>query len=64
MSDRIFYPLALLLAAVLIAAALVWPQGTGAPEAAFLKLSPIGSRKAASTPSGLSPPRTAAAQTP
>jgi hypothetical protein len=29
MSDRVFYPLAALIAAALIALALVWPQGTG-----------------------------------
>ncbi len=32
MSDRIFYPFALLIAAALIVAALTWPRGTGAPE--------------------------------
>jgi hypothetical protein len=30
--DRVFYPLALLVAAGLIALALVWPQGQGAPS--------------------------------
>jgi hypothetical protein len=29
MSDRIFYPLAALIALAMIALALVWPQGTG-----------------------------------
>ena len=30
--DRVFYPLAVLVAAGLIALALVWPQGQGAPS--------------------------------
>lgn len=30
MSDRLFYPLAVLVAVVLTALALVWPQGQGA----------------------------------
>lgn len=30
--DRLFYPLAVLLAAALIGLALVWPQGQGAPS--------------------------------
>jgi hypothetical protein len=34
MPDRIFYPLAILVAAALIALALDWPQGQGAPSPA------------------------------
>jgi len=30
--DRVFYPLAILVAAALIALALVWPQGQGSPS--------------------------------
>jgi hypothetical protein len=30
--DRLFYPLAILIAAGLVALALVWPQGQGAPS--------------------------------
>jgi len=30
--DRVFYPLAILVAAGLVALALVWPQGQGAPS--------------------------------
>ena len=30
--DRVFYPLAILVVAGLIALALVWPQGQGAPS--------------------------------
>jgi hypothetical protein len=30
--DRVFYPLAILFAAALVALALVWPQGQGAPS--------------------------------
>ena len=32
--DRVFYPLAMLTAALLIALAMVWPQGQGAPSPA------------------------------
>jgi len=32
--DRVFYPLAILVAAGLVALALVWPQGQGAPTPA------------------------------
>jgi hypothetical protein len=36
--DRVFYPLAFLFAAALVALALVWPQGQGAPSpGAFAK---------------------------
>ncbi len=36
--DRVFYPLAVLVVAGLIALALVWPQGQGAPSPGpFLK---------------------------
>ncbi len=34
MSDRVFYPLAALIALALIALSLVWPQGLGAPSPA------------------------------
>ena len=30
--DRVFYPLAVLVAAAIVAVALVWPQGQGAPS--------------------------------
>jgi hypothetical protein len=30
--DRVFYPLAVLCAAAIVALALVWPQGQGAPS--------------------------------
>ena len=30
--DRVFYPLAVLVAAGIVALALVWPQGQGAPS--------------------------------
>ena len=30
--DRVFYPLAILVAAAVIALALVWPQGQGTPS--------------------------------
>lgn len=30
--DRVFYPLAILCAAAIVALALVWPQGQGAPS--------------------------------
>jgi len=30
--DRVFYPLAVFAAAALVALALVWPQGQGAPS--------------------------------
>jgi hypothetical protein len=30
--DRVFYPLAVLAAAAILALALVWPQGQGAPS--------------------------------
>ena len=30
--DRVFYPLAILVAAAIVALALVWPQGQGAPS--------------------------------
>lgn len=32
MSDKIFYPVAALIAVVLIAVSLVWPQGMGLPS--------------------------------
>ena len=30
--DRVFYPLAILVAAAIVALALVWPQGQGTPS--------------------------------
>lgn len=40
MRDRVFFPLMALLAAAMIALALVWPQGMGAPSPA-----PFGSEQ-------------------
>ncbi len=38
--DRVFYPLAALVAAALIALALVWPQGQGAPSPGPFRVAP------------------------
>jgi hypothetical protein len=38
--DRIFYPLAALVAAALIGLALEWPQGQGAPSTGPFRVAP------------------------
>jgi len=55
--DRLFYPLAALVVAALLAVAMVWPQGQGAP-------SPGAFRRPAALPPGPYAPGGALAGTP
>jgi hypothetical protein len=48
--DRLFYPLAALVVAVLIGLALVWPQGEGAPSPGPFRAPPAKAAPQAPTP--------------